>query len=137
MRPLLRKYAYLCAAATSIIGIVVLFLCRHLIPIMFGTSPDVAGDIAFVLPIFLSGLIFVAFLRVTIAYFYATEQNKLAYLLIYGEPLLLIVLYCILPNIFGMTGVWAGVPINQAILSIAALMILTFQKKETCIKRKK
>lgn len=127
---LLRKYAYLCAAATSIIGIVVLFLCRHLIPIMFGTSPDVAGDIAFVLPIFLSGLIFVAFLRVTIAYFYATEQNKLAYLLIYGEPLLLIVLYCILPNIFGMTGVWAGVPINQAILSIAALMILTFQKKK-------
>lgn len=56
-----------------------------------------------VLPIFLAGLLFFAYTRVTTAYFYAIKKNKYAYLLIYGEPILMtLLILCILGPVFGL-----------------------------------
>ena len=76
------------------------------------------------LPIFILGFVFVAISRIAISYFYATEKNKYAYLLIYGEPLILAALLLILPQRCGIAGTWAAVPVSQLAVAVLSLGLL-------------
>lgn len=49
---------------------------------------------------------FLAFLRVTTAGFYATEQTRFSYMIVYGEPIFLALLLPVLPAWMGLKGVW-------------------------------
>lgn len=129
---LLRKYSYLTAILTSVICVTALFLLRSVIPVLFGASEGVAKDVETSLLYFLPGMFFVAFLRVTISYFYAVGHNSVAYLLIYGEPLTVLVLAVILPLLAGIPGVWLAVPLAQAIMAFAG--ILGCNKKRIIVK---
>ena len=70
----------------------------------FGTSPEVTEYVIKVLPVFLLGMAFLGISRAVISYFYATEKNTRAYILIYGESVLLAILLMILPRIIGVMG---------------------------------
>ena len=59
---------------------------------IFGSSPEVTEYVLEVLPVFLIGMAFSGLSRAAISYFYATEKNGRAYILIYGEAVLLAVL---------------------------------------------
>lgn len=120
-----RKLGYLFAFAVAIVSSAAIYLAGGNLAHVFGVSPEVEKMYGTVILFFISGLIFAALLRITTAYFYAAEKNKYAYILIYGEPLLLAMLSAfVLPRIFGLNGVWAAPPVTQACIAIAALFLI-------------
>ena len=56
-----------------------------------------------------------AYARVTIAYFYATEKTALSYVLVFSEPVLTFAVLLILPQMLKLTGVWLAIPAAQAL----------------------
>ena len=101
-----RTMAY---AATAVMGValaVLLYWCRNGIGVLFGASEIVSLAVGTDLYIFLAAVPFLAFLRVTTAGFYATEQTRFSYMIVYGEPIFLALLLPVLPAWMGLKGVW-------------------------------
>ena len=68
----------------------------------------------------LATLLFLAFVRITTSYFYATEKNGLSYLLVYAEPVCTLLMLLILPPMLKLTGVWLATPVAQVITFVIA-----------------
>ena len=67
----------------------------------------------------------------TAAYFYATEKTGRAYILIFGEPAVLLILLLFMPQIFGIWGTWMSVPLSQVVISaVSALFLFLFRTKK-------
>ncbi len=113
----MRKLAYLTSAAISVACMVMLYFTRSYVGVLFGASPETNGDVSRYLPLFLATLLFLAYIRITTAFFYATEKNGLSYLLVYAEPVFIFILLNILPRIpaLGLFGIWITVPLAQLI----------------------
>lgn len=118
-----RRLAYGLAAVLAISSTGVLFGERFRIGELFGASEAVLAEIGNVLPMFLVGILFLAFTRVTTSGFYASEKNLFSYILVYAEPLLLFVLLLILPQLAGLSGVWWSTCISQAVCAIIAIFL--------------
>lgn len=113
-----RRLLLVTSPVTAVLCLGCLFAARHLIPAIFGTSPRAAQMFVHVLPWFLLSLVFLALARSFTSYFYATEQTRMAYILIYGEPVVLLVSLSLLPLVFTLNGVWMAVPATQAVLAL-------------------
>lgn len=107
--------------------IFVIWQGRALVTI-FGSSKDVLEYVLEVLPIFLLGMAVSGISRSVISYFYATEKNKRAYILIYGEAFLLAVLLMILPKIWGIIGTWYSIMFSQMLVAIMSQILLKMRK---------
>lgn len=97
------------AYAAAVMGValaVLLYWCRNGIGVLFGASETVSLAVGTDLYIFLAAVPFLAFLRVTTAGFYATEQTRFSYMIVYGEPIFLALLLPALPAWMGLKGVW-------------------------------
>ena len=117
--------------AQPLIGsVILLYLTRSRMAGVFGVSESVEKLYGTVILYFAAGLIFAAFLRVTTSYFYAVEQNLEAYVLIYGEPLLLSLCMAFLfPKIWGLAGVWTAPAFTQCCLALVGLILLKMLDK--------
>ena len=98
--------AYAAAAVMGVALAVLLYWCRNGIGVLFGASETVSLAVGTDLYIFLAAVPFLAFLRVTAAGFYATEQTRFSYMIVYGEPIFLALLLPALPAWMGLKGVW-------------------------------
>lgn len=94
----------------------------------FGTSQKVTEYVTKILPIFLMGLLFAGVSRAVISYFYATEENGRAYVLIYGESVLLGILLWILPSFMGIMGTWVSVMVSQILVALLSQVFLASGK---------
>lgn len=101
-----RTMAYAAAAVMGVALVVLLYWCRNGIGVLFGASETVSLAVGTDLYIFLAAVPFLAFLRVTTAGFYATEQTRFSYMIVYGEPIFLALLLPVLPAWMGLKGVW-------------------------------
>ena len=101
-----RTMAYAAAAVMGVALAVLLYWCRNGIGVLFGASETVSLAVGTDLYIFLAAVPFLAFLRVTTAGFYATEQTRFSYMIVYGEPIFLALLLPALPAWMGLKGVW-------------------------------
>lgn len=121
----IRKLAYIFSVIIALVtGVGILLLCRQ-IPIVFGASESVAAMTQQTLPIFVSGFLFVAFCRVTTSYFYAAQKNISAYIMVYGEPLiLLLLLAAVLPQIIKLQGVWISAVTAQLLLALIGFVLV-------------
>lgn len=121
----IRKLAYIFSVIIALVtGASILLLCRQ-IPIVFGASESVAAMTQQTLPIFVSGFLFVAFCRVTTSYFYAAQKNISAYIMVYGEPLiLLLLLAAVLPQIIKLQGVWISAVTAQLLLALIGFVLV-------------
>ncbi|RVU54200.1 MATE family efflux transporter [Anaerosphaera multitolerans] len=126
IRNLAYKFSFIVAASYAFL----VFLLRRQIPVVFGASSDVALITTKILPIFCITFLFYSFTRITTSYFYATNKNRLSYLIIYGEPVfILILLNFILPPLLGIDGVWLSIPTAQlAAVILGALFIVKMDK---------
>lgn len=125
-----RNLAYSFAAAVSLLCMGVLFLLRGQAAALFGASPQITARVADILHVFLSGYLFVSISRVTTAYFYATDKDMQAYIMIYGEVIILFLLLLILPQMTGIGGTWLSVPVSQlAAMCISIFLIMKEKKK--------
>lgn len=96
---------------------------------IFGSSAQVTEYVLEVLPIFLLGMAFSGISRAVISYFYATEKNIKAYILIYGEAVLLAILLFILPKIFGILGTWVSIMLSQILVAMTSQVLLSVGKR--------
>ena len=119
-----RRIAYQFAAVTALCCMVFLYLIRNQAAVLFGASPQTVSSVGAILPVFLVGYLFVSFSRITVSAFYATGKDKMAYLLIYGEPVFLLLLLLILPEWMGITGTWISVPVSQILIRLVSLFFL-------------
>lgn len=101
-----RTMAYAAAAVMGVALAVLLYWCRNGIGVLFGASEIVSLAVGTDLYIFLAAVPFLAFLRVTTAGFYATEQTRFSYMIVYGEPIFLALLLPAFPAWMGLKGVW-------------------------------
>ena len=107
--------AYRAAFGITAVCIVALFLTRSVIGVLFGASAEANAGVTARLPLFLATLPLLAYTRVTIAYFYATEKTALSYVLVFSEPVLTFAVLLILPHLLKLTGVWLAIPAAQAL----------------------
>lgn len=120
-----RTFSYRLSIASSLVSIAVLSMTGKLIPNCFGASAEVAALYETVLPYFLVSIFFLAILRISISGFYATGRNRIAYSLIYCEPVMLSLLVAfLLPRWMGLNGVWLSVPVTHGILTAVCLKFL-------------
>ena len=91
---------------------------------IFGSSPEVTEYVLEVLPVFLIGMAFSGLSRAAISYFYATEKNGKAYILIYGEAVLLAVLLFVIPRMVGIMGTWISIMLSQILIAIMSQLLL-------------
>lgn len=101
-----------------------LYGLRYEAAVLFGASEEIVAMVGKACPSLFLALCSVAISRIAISYFYATEKNKYAYLLIYGEPLILAALLLILPQRCGIAGTWAAVPASQLAVAVLSLGLL-------------
>ena len=119
-----RNLAFAFALVVAAVCMAVMFAVRRDISKVFGASDEVAAEVGNILPLFIAGFLFVGFSRIATAYFYATGNTWRAYIVIYGEPLCLLVLLLIIPNFMGITGTWLSVPLSQASLAVVAFLLV-------------
>ena len=81
------------------------------------------------MPIFLAGLLFYAFSRITTSGFYATEQSLFSYICVYAEPVLLLILLLIVPRILRQDGVWLSMVLSQILTAGIACLLRQKEKK--------
>lgn len=115
-----RKLAYLTAAAITAVCTIGVYLARAKVGTLFGASAEANAGVIRYLPLFLATLLFLAFVRITTSYFYATEKNGLSYLLVYAEPVCTLLMLLILPPMLKLTGVWLATPVAQVITFVIA-----------------
>ena len=99
-------------------------VCHLLAPKQTQLREMADGLAALALPVFLPGLLCAALSRTATSYCYATQRDRLACLLIYGEPAALLALLLLLPRALGLTGVWAAVPLSQLCTALAGAALL-------------
>ena len=115
-----RKLAYLTAVAITAVYTISVYLARAKVGTLFGASTEANAGVIRYLPLFLATLLFLAFVRITTSYFYATEKNGLSYLLVYAEPVCTLLMLLILPPMLKLTGVWLATPVAQVITFVIA-----------------
>ena len=96
---------------------------------IFGSSPKVTEYVLEVLPVFLIGMAFSGLSRAAISYFYATEKNTRAYILIYGEAVLLAILLLIIPRMVGIIVTWISIMLSQILVAVMSQLLLKIKRK--------
>ena len=114
------KLAYRTAAVVTVVCMVGIYLARSRVGVLFGASADANAGVMQYLPFFLATLLFLAFVRITTAYFYATEKTVLSYVLVYAEPVCTLLALLLLPLGLKLTGVWLAVPLAQVVTFVIA-----------------
>ena len=125
-----RNITFITSTIMAIVSMWALYHFRYVIPLIFGGSEEVITEVARVTNFFTAGLIFVGISRTTISYFYATEKNKLAYILIYLEPFILLLAIIGLSVQFRLDGTWYATAVTQFIIAIISLWLLAYNKKK-------
>ncbi len=108
----------------GITAFVILYLSGSGAAAFFGASSEVTEYVTKVLPIFLIGMVFSGLSRAAISFFYATEKNIQAYIMIYMEQLLLFLLLCLLPGWMGIMGTWISVMISQITIALIGMFMM-------------
>lgn len=112
---------YTTAAVITVVTMLGVFLTREKVSVLFGASADANVLVVRYLPYFLATLLFLAYVRITTAYFYATEKTMLSYALVYTEPVCTLLLLALLPLALRLTGVWLAVPLAQVMTFAVAV----------------
>ena len=115
-----RSLAYKTAGVITAACVAGLYLARNQIGPLFGASAETAAEVGIRLPLFLGALLFVAFVRVTSSYCYATERAMFSYVLVYAEPILSLTAMLTIPPRLGLDGVWCAIPLAQVVTGIIA-----------------
>lgn len=123
-----KQMAYGTALVLAAICMVLLFLIRANAASLFGASAQVRTEVSVTLPYFLAGFIPLAFVKVTTSAFYATEQNRFAYILVYAEPVFLLILLLVLPKFWDITGIWTAALCSQLLTAVTSACCIRISK---------
>ena len=126
----IRKLAYGIGLGLSIAFALLTVFGRAWFPAIFGSSPDAASMVGHVLCVIAIGYPAIAIVRVTISYFYSINLDRFAYVMVYGEPIIMAVTLFILPYFFQLEGVWIATPVVQLLMACIALVFRYLSRKK-------
>lgn len=99
--------------------IIIVFIFRNKLGILFGASEETNEIVSLGLPIISAGFILQPIVRLGTVYFYSAGESRYSALLTYVDPLLVSPLcILILPLFFQLNGIWLAVPVSQFILTM-------------------
>ncbi|MGN9134485.1 MATE family efflux transporter [Clostridium sp. HCP1S3_B4] len=123
--------AYKFSILLALIGVVLLWLTKSKIGLLFGTSYEVNTEISNIMPIFLVSVPCVAITRIATSRFYATEKSIFSYILTFIEPILMLILMIILPPILGgQIMIWWSTVFARIITAIIAILLTAVNNKD-------
>lgn len=121
------RMAYAFSLLLALVGCVAMYATRGSVGTLFGSSPQVNADVARIMPIFLVSFPFVAVTRITTSFFYATEKNRLSYILTFMEPLVMLAFMLVLPPLVGGTGgqtmIWWSTVLARVVSAMTAVAL--------------
>ncbi|WP_300368595.1 MATE family efflux transporter [Brachyspira sp.] len=118
--------------------IIIVFIFRNKLGILFGASEETNEIVSLGLPIISAGFILQPIVRLGTAYFYSAGESRYSALLTYVDPLLVSPLcILILPLFFKLNGIWLTVPVSQFILTMIFSLIFynTNMKSQSLINK--
>lgn len=129
-----QKLAYGFSLFLASAGCIAMCVTRDSLGIIFGASPEVNGEIAKIIPIFLVSVPFVAINRITTASFYAMEKSIFSYILTFIEPLFMLIFMLVLPPLFGgQVMIWWSTVFARIVSALFALILKQrVDKRELC-----
>lgn len=120
----LRNTNYAVAITLGVVGLVLMFAVRDLIPLLFGASDVAAPIIAFALPVFSICYIFYGFTHTTTSYFYAVDDSRSSNTLVISEAVLVCIVVFVMGLLFQVNGIWLAPTVLQIILCAIAGTLL-------------
>ena len=127
------KLAHICAATIAFICMTVLWLLRDRLGNIFGASEQVNTMAGTCMPIFIAGLIFLAYTRIVTSCFYATEKSIFSYIMVYSEPVFRFVLLISLPRFMGIEGVWWSESLGIMLCAALGFVLLRWERKASAL----
>lgn len=124
------KLAYGIALGLSVGFSLLTVFGRAWFPAVFGSSPAAASMVGHILCIIAIGYPAIAIVRVTIAYFYSINFDRFAYVMVYGEPIVMAILLFVLPRFLDLEGVWIATPTVQILMAVIALFFRHLARKK-------
>ncbi|MDO4482202.1 MAG: MATE family efflux transporter [Bacillota bacterium] len=127
-RPVVLKTAALTFAiniAVGLTGAVCLIYFSGTIAFLYNTGPETTMLLLEIMPVFAAVMPLYGFSRTTADFLYAVNRPFGASVIVYSEGLILMpALLIILPELFGLSGVWAAPLTTQSILLVLGLFLL-------------
>lgn len=124
-----RNTNYLITISLGVLGFLAMYLLRHQVPLLFGSSPETAAIVAYALPIFSTAYVFYGFTHASTSYFYAVDDPRASNAIVYGEALLVVLVVFGIARVAGVDGIWFAVTIVQMLLSCLAGVLLHCRHK--------
>lgn len=126
-----RNLAYFLAFGVAVFCLWLFWVGRDAVSVLFGASPEAGAIVSRVMVYFSLGAVGLSFARVTTAYFYSIRENRAAYVLVYGETVLLILFLAVLPPFLDLEGVWLATPAAQFLLAaVSAALLARHSRRE-------
>ena len=120
----LRNTNYVVAIVLGFVGLGIVYMVRHAIPVLFGASDIAAPVIAYALPVFSICYIFYGFTHTTTSFFYAVDDSRSSNMLVVAEAVTVCVVVFVMGRLFQVDGIWFSPTVLQMLLSILAAALL-------------
>ena len=120
------RLAIVSALIVGVLGILLMSAGAQVVTGLFLAPGCHAYDLALTgLPVFSIGFLFIALNLVAVGYLQSIERGRQAAVVtILRGYLLLIIAFVVLPPLFGVTGIWAAMPVAEALTCVYALFCL-------------
>lgn len=126
----IRKKLYIFSTIFVGLIVVIFWALKNKIGLLFGVSEEVLELYNDGYLFFISGLIFICFVKINSSYLYSTNNTTKANVLVLIDPLLINpLLLFTFPLFLGINGIWFSYSLSQIILSIFGFLMIFWPKK--------
>ena len=125
------RYSLIISAIIGLIMMIIVMIFSKQFSYIFGLS-DEARELFMQSAIFFtSPFVSLAVMKISMNYFYSQKKNIYAYLIVYLEPIIVLLLVFVFPIFMGTNGIWISQTIAQIIPAIIAIILmLKLNRKE-------
>lgn len=125
------RYSLIISAIIGLIMMIIVMIFSKQFSYIFGLS-DEARELFMQSAIFFtSPFVSLAVMKISMNYFYSQKKNIYAYLIVYLEPIIVLLLVFVFPLFMGTNGIWISQTIAQIIPAIIAIILmLKLNRKE-------
>lgn len=131
------KYSLIWSLVIGLISTAVVIILREQLGHIFGISDEAIYYFKDAAIFFSISFIAQAIMRIAMSYFYSQNKEKYSLIIVYGEPVLILIFSLILPLRLSVKGIWLTIPVSYILLAIISVILMIIEnKKEKAILEK-
>ncbi len=123
------KLSLIVTISISLISMAVTISLRNQISKGYGLSSQAQIYYSKLIIFFSISFIFQAFMRLFMSYFYSIKKDIYSMIIVYGEPLIDLIIVLILPNFINEYGIYITMPLSNFILMIISFVLFIKSEK--------